>query len=822
MKKIFLLLISLYSYTLIAGTGAIPSGPDIKMLKDNIRFKSANVRIMTGDTDNPTSVAKTADQGSLYIQSGTGSLFQKQDAGSTTNWQPLLIGPAGSGTDNCVSRWNGTGTPTLQDSIVCITDLGAITGGLSLNLSGLTASRAMVTDGSKNLASSAVTSTELGYVSGVTSAIQTQIDGKLSTALNDSLVFVGNAGNVATGVSMSGEASIANTGAVTLSNAAVIGKTITGFTSGPGSLLATDTLLASIQKLDGNVGTKLSSTLSNTNIFVGSAGNVATSVAMSGDVNIDNTGLTTIQAGAVNLTTDVAGVLPIANGGTNTSSVLTNDRVMTSQGGGILSSTTTATELALLNSRTYIPNVSGTNNFVGIVTGTNNITTGVVSEAEISLLNGMLSVSSGVANNDKIVTQGYVDDFVESAVAGTANQLAYFNSVNSVTNLGAATNGQLPIGSTGLAPVLSTISGTTNQVIVTNGAGSITLGSPLTSAVSYTFPAVDGASGQKLTTNGAGALSWTTSTSDNSPGLLSNIGLQISMAGSAVTVALKQSDGSTDATAGNPVKIGFRNSTITTGGFTIRTITSSLSMTIDSGATLGTTNGDIHRIYIYAIDNAGTVELASSKKKFTETELISTTILDSLADDEFTIYSDIARASVPVKLIGSFISTQTTAGTWASAASKVFVGEDFQAKQQIVFAHYTSNAGNAVTTGNRIDYEDKVKDSHNAVTTGASWVFTSPISGIATVCHKTTTAAVSASVGNTFEVELVKNGFVVISGRAHVVENTASTEHYAGDCWDIDVLDGDAIYLSVLESLPAVNYITGSTRMTVTIKVVPW
>lgn len=39
----------------------------------------------------------------------------------------------------------------------------------------LTASRAMVTDGSSVLAASAVTSTELGYLSGVTSAIQTQL-----------------------------------------------------------------------------------------------------------------------------------------------------------------------------------------------------------------------------------------------------------------------------------------------------------------------------------------------------------------------------------------------------------------------------------------------------------------------------------------------------------------------------------------------------------------------------------------------------------------------------------------------------------------------
>jgi len=52
----------------------------------------------------------------------------------------------------------------------------------TLDVSGLTASRALQTNGSKALESSAVTTTELGYVSGVSSAIQTQLNGKASTA----------------------------------------------------------------------------------------------------------------------------------------------------------------------------------------------------------------------------------------------------------------------------------------------------------------------------------------------------------------------------------------------------------------------------------------------------------------------------------------------------------------------------------------------------------------------------------------------------------------------------------------------------------------
>lgn len=80
----------------------------------------------------------------------------------------------------------------------------------------------------------------------------------LSNTLNSALIFVGNASNLATAVAMSGEASIINTGAVTLSNAAVIAKVLTGYTSGAGTVAATDSILQAIQKLDGNSSTKWS------------------------------------------------------------------------------------------------------------------------------------------------------------------------------------------------------------------------------------------------------------------------------------------------------------------------------------------------------------------------------------------------------------------------------------------------------------------------------------------------------------------------------------------------------------------------------------
>lgn len=86
------------------------------------------------------------------------------------------------------------------------------------------------------------------------------IDGDLNTisnlTLNDGLIFVGDASNNAVGVSMSSEATIDNLGAVTLDNDSVIGKLLTGFTSGAGTVTASDSLLSSIEKLDGNVATK--------------------------------------------------------------------------------------------------------------------------------------------------------------------------------------------------------------------------------------------------------------------------------------------------------------------------------------------------------------------------------------------------------------------------------------------------------------------------------------------------------------------------------------------------------------------------------------
>jgi hypothetical protein len=74
-----------------ASPGAIFSGENIKLLKESLVFKDTGVRLMAGDTDDPTSVAKSAQAGSIYLREGTAEVYVKTDNGSSTNWSRALV-----------------------------------------------------------------------------------------------------------------------------------------------------------------------------------------------------------------------------------------------------------------------------------------------------------------------------------------------------------------------------------------------------------------------------------------------------------------------------------------------------------------------------------------------------------------------------------------------------------------------------------------------------------------------------------------------------------------------------------------------------------
>lgn len=125
----------------------------------------------------------------------------------------------------------------------------------------------------------------------------------------------------------------------------------------------------------------------------------------------------------------------------------------------------------------------------------------------------------------------------------------------------------------------------------------------------------------------------------------------------------------------NPTSLDFRSATLGSGTVNTRQISTAISLVISSGSTLGTVSAQQSRIVVLAIDNAGTVELAavniSGGNQLDETNLISTTAEGGAggADSASTIYSATARTNVAYRVVGFIQSTQSTAGTWATAPS---------------------------------------------------------------------------------------------------------------------------------------------------------
>jgi len=156
--------------------------------------------------------------------------------------------------------------------------------------------------------------------------------------------------------------------------------------------------------------------------------------------------------------------------------------------------------------------------------------------------------------------------------------------------------------------------------------------------------------------------------------LIENVGFTAFANLNTIEVRLKDQSGS-DPTSGSPVRVAYRNPTLTNGNWYFRRASAAQLLTVDVGATLGTSSGLKSRIYVYLVDYGGNLELAVSQKYHKDDTIVSTTALSAAAGNVETVYSESARANVAIVSVGYFESTQVTAGTWATNPAMIHIGD---------------------------------------------------------------------------------------------------------------------------------------------------
>ena len=242
-----------------------------------------------------------------------------------TNFNPVVIsGDISIGT---------TGTAAIGSGVIIDADVNASAALAFSKMANLTVSRALVSDGSGDVSVSAVTSTEVGYLDGVSSAIQTQLDSKAASNYVPTTITVADESSdttcfplfttAATGdlgpKSASGLTFNASTDVLSGTFAGNITGNVTGNTSG------------SSGSCTGNSATATSAATLTTARNIGG-------VSFNGSANIDLPGVNT--AGSQNTSGTAAGLsatLAVASGGTGATSLTANGALIGNGTGAVTS-----------------------------------------------------------------------------------------------------------------------------------------------------------------------------------------------------------------------------------------------------------------------------------------------------------------------------------------------------------------------------------------------------------------------------------------------------------------------------------------------------
>jgi len=451
-------------------------------------------------------LASTATPSEISIGSGlslsTGGVLTAAGSGGTVTSASVVTANGVSGTVA-----NATTAPAITLSLGAITPTSVVASG---NLSGT------------QLTSTVAIGTAPLVVTSTTPVANLSIGGNASTVttnanLTGMVTSIGNSTTVITNANLTGE--VTSTGnTTTVGNAAVIGKVLTGYTSGAGTITASDNILTAIQKLNGNDVTNANSvwnltgnagTTAGTN-FIGTTDNkdvvFKRSGIQSGLLGFNNTsfGLLALNAATTGINNVAIGISALAantSGGNNTAtgiSALANNTTGTSNtatgGSALMLNTTggsnTATGVSALNSNT---------------TGGNN--TAIGSSALVANTTGVNNVAIGF-------NAGYGDDSStanQSVIDNNALFLGYQASRDIVANTTALTN-ITAIGSN------AKVSQSNSLILGGTGANAVSVGIGTTAPASTLDVVGDVSAKRYLTTMPAAITAAATTTVDLSTG----------------------------------------------------------------------------------------------------------------------------------------------------------------------------------------------------------------------------------------------------------------------------------------------------------------
>jgi hypothetical protein len=320
-------------------------------------------------------------------------------------------------------------------------------------------------------------------------------------------------------------------------------------------------------------------------------------------------------------------------------------------------------------------------------------------------------VGNGVARTDYAALGQVEDGLINWAVAtGTSDALA----VSLSPNVTALVDGQMVFARAAASNATTTptlaVNGLTARTITKTGGTALAVGDipgnlaecifrynlantrwellnpaaavvGAASSVDGDFALFSGTSGKVLKDGGATIAPVQLATASVAFGAIMLNGTIVqSQATNAQTFAIKTLAG-TDPTATDVVYFLFRNATAATGNFVVRSVTAALSITIPSGQAMGFSNATPGRVWIGALDNAGTVELfvinvltGTSIYPLQGWGIISTSAVSG-ASSSGVAYSTTSRANKAYVNLGYAAwevgGTLGTAGTWNTAPTRL-------------------------------------------------------------------------------------------------------------------------------------------------------